>query len=339
MGREYCQCGKVGDHECPYARIAALEAENVRLRERRQILLDEVAQNRDPESVSVGEAIDVLMDANEGKSFGAWNAIVDEVSWSVVVQRMAEDAISPSDQINNLEIALADAQTSDRMAMRLMRERGKERDTLKAEVTRLREIMQYKPGVWSDESRLRSLAENLGVAGPTPPPEPAPDGSETVEEALENAQHLDMETCDERADETHCRHWWDAEGPCCACGSNPHDYAEPAADECRHCCHPASDHRFEEHECDTCSCIRFIGGEPAPDEGGECNTLHCRFGKVHDEHLPGCPHAAPKPAPEEGEGGEYPDECTSCIQSDYMNCDKHPVETESDEDRRRRLWD
>ena len=97
--------------------------------------------------------------------------------------------------------------------------------------------------------------------GPSKPPEPAPDGSETVEEALENAQHLDMETCDERADETHCRHWWDAEGPCCACGSNPHDYAEPAADE-----------------------------------GGECLAAGCVKGTIGSEHLvshaPGCPNGA-----------------------------------------------
>ena len=31
MGRDYCHCGMVGDHSCPYDRIAELEADGVRL--------------------------------------------------------------------------------------------------------------------------------------------------------------------------------------------------------------------------------------------------------------------------------------------------------------------
>ena len=27
-----------------------------------------------------------------------------------------------------------------------------------------------------------------------------------------------LQHCDAMEDETHCNHWWDAVGPCCACG-------------------------------------------------------------------------------------------------------------------------
>ncbi len=41
-----------------------------------------------------------------------------------------------------------------------------ERDELRKKVEKLRSIMQFKPGFWSDESRLRSLAESLEVPNP-----------------------------------------------------------------------------------------------------------------------------------------------------------------------------
>ena len=39
-----------------------------------------------------------------------------------------------------------------------------------------------------------------------------------IKDAEAKVEGLVEQTCEEREDETHCRCWWDAEGPCCNCG-------------------------------------------------------------------------------------------------------------------------
>ena len=75
------------------------------LEERNQILLEEVSNVRDPENVSLGEAIDVLVREvhREGyESFGVWTSMIESVAWSVTVQRFEDGALTPNTQIARL---------------------------------------------------------------------------------------------------------------------------------------------------------------------------------------------------------------------------------------------
>lgn len=71
----------------------------------------ELSTNRDPESVSTGEAFDVLYNdgigSTERKSFACWAAEYGGVRWDLTMQRMEEGALTPSTHIAALEEQLA----------------------------------------------------------------------------------------------------------------------------------------------------------------------------------------------------------------------------------------
>jgi hypothetical protein len=85
---------------------ASLRAETAMLKDMLKPMSDELGEIRDPDSVSLGEAVDVLLNATADGNFKTWTALRDDKKWSVTVKSEEEGALTPQQYIEQMEDAL-----------------------------------------------------------------------------------------------------------------------------------------------------------------------------------------------------------------------------------------
>lgn len=89
-------------------RIAALKREKAEANQQVEAMSTELAAIRSPESISLGEALDVFLLALDGASdYRTWSAYNGDDRWALTLQRMAAGVLTPDKTIESLRTQLA----------------------------------------------------------------------------------------------------------------------------------------------------------------------------------------------------------------------------------------